>query len=262
MVNWISKTIWLVLMMVLAVAGCEQEQQQQLQKVDISVEKPPYISQAIEAAGGTEAWAKTKTLDFDCVVAFYQPDGSFYLTEQHHKIDPLSNLICLSAQEPQGKFIWELSPVGFTVIEGTKQGDFMPDGLGAEDFAKVILDITTTPVRLIERKTGLIRSAEPVKIEGQWYYPVGRPMSDKPDSETHRPNLVYYQNRDNSLVDMLLLTGTDKGACLAVRGYNYHQVEKGGIWVPAKIEIFMTDVRGVMQKRLVKIDYHGFKAVK
>ncbi|MHC4111896.1 MAG: hypothetical protein ACYSUY_12545 [Planctomycetota bacterium] len=261
MINWISKTIWLVLMMVLAVAGCEQEQQQ-LQKVDISVEKPPYVSQAIEAAGGTEAWAKTKTLDFDCVVAFYQPDGSFYLTEQHHKIDPLSNLIRLSAQEPQGKFIWELSPAGFTVIEGTKQGDFLPDGLGAEDFAKAILDITTIPVRLIERKTGLIRSAEPVKIEGQWYYPVGRPMSDNPDSETPRANLVYYQNRDNYLVDMLLLTGTDKGASLAVRGYNYHEVEKGGIWVPVKIEIFLSDAGSVMQKRLVKIDYHQSRRAK
>ena len=61
---------------------------------------------------------------------------------------------------------------------------------------------------------------------------------------------------------MLLFAGTDKGACLAVRGYNYHEVEKGGIWAPAKIEIFMADVRGVMQKRLVKIDYHQLKAVK
>jgi len=87
-------------------------------------------------------------------------------------------------------------------------------------------------------------------------------MSDNPDSETHRPNLVYYQNRDNSLVDMLLLTGTDKGACLAVRGYNYHKVEKGGIWVPAKIEIFLSDAGSVMEKRLVKIDYQQLKATK
>jgi hypothetical protein len=264
MMNWIYRTIWLTSLMVLVVAGCEQKQQlqQQPQKVDVSAGKPPYISQAIDAAGGPQAWAKTKSLDLDCVVTFYQPDGSFYLTEQHHKINPLTNKIRLSAQEPQGKFVWELSPAGFTVIEGTQQGDFLPAGLKAEDFAKAIIDITTTPLRLIERKTGLIKSAEPIKIEGQWYYPIGHPMSDKPDSQTHQPNLVYYQNRENSLVDMLLLTGTDKTACLAVRGYNYQEVEKGGILVPAKIEIFLSDAGGIMQKRLVKIDYHGLKAVK
>jgi hypothetical protein len=258
MMNLISRTILFASMISLAVAGCEQEQQQQLQltpKVDVSVDKPPYMSMAIEAAGGPEAWAKAKKLELDCVVTFYLPDGSFYLTKQHHEIDPLSNLIRISAKEPQGNFTWKLSPDGLTVIEGTNQGDFLPTGLGAEDYAKAIIDITTTPLRLIERKTGLIRGAEPVKIEGQWYYPIGRPTSDKPDSETHRPNLVYYQNRDNSLVDMLLF-GDTEGACLAVRGYNYHEVEKGGILIPAKIEIFIVGAGGVMQKRLVKIDYH------
>ena len=55
---------------------------------------------------------------------------------------------------------------------------------------------------------------------------------------------------------MLLVGDTVKGVCLAVRGYNYHEVEKGGIFVPAKIEIFIADAGGVMQKRLTKIDYH------
>lgn len=257
MMNLISKTILLTSVIILAVAGCEQEQQQQLpQKVDVSVDKPPYMSLAIEAAGGPEAWANVKKLEFDCVVTFYQPDGSFYLTKQHHEIDPSSNLIRISAKEPQGSFIWRYSPDGMRVIEGTKQGDFLPSGLGAEDFAKAILDITTTPLRLLESKAGLIRSTNPVKIEGLWYYPIGRPTSDKPDSETHQPNIVYYQNRDNSLVDMLLVGDTVKGVCLAVRGYNYHEVEKGGIFVPAKIEIFIADAGGVMQKRLTKIDYH------
>ena len=261
MMNWIYRTIWLTSLIVLVVTGCEQKQQlqQQPQRVDVSVGKPAYISQAIEAAGGPQAWAKTKSLDLDCVVTFYKPDGSFYLTEQHHKINPLANIIRLSAQEPQGKFAWELSPAGLTVIEGTKQADFLPAGLGVEDFAKAIIDITTTPLRLIERKTGLIKSAEPVKIEGQWYYPIGHPISDKPDS---KERLVYYQNRDNFLIDMLLLIGADTGACLAVRGYNYQAVEKGGILVPAKIEIFLSDNAGIMQKRLVKIDYHRLKAVK
>ena len=93
MINWISRTIWLVLVMALAVAGCEQEQrqeQQREQKVDVSASKPPYISQAIEATGGLDAWKKTQKLEFDCIVSFYELDGSFYLTKQHHEIYPWS----------------------------------------------------------------------------------------------------------------------------------------------------------------------------
>ena len=61
---------------------------------------------------------------------------------------------------------------------------------------------------------------------------------------------------------MLWFASIDRGKYLAVRGYNYQEVEKGGVFVPAKIEIFMTDVHGVMQHRLVKIDYHRLKAAK
>jgi hypothetical protein len=258
MMNLISRTILLASVIFLAVAGCEQEQQQQqlTPRVDVSVDKPPYMSAAIEATGGPDAWANVKKLELDCIVTSYRPDGSFYLTQQHHEIEPSPNLIRISAKEPQGNLTWKLSPDGLTVMEGTNQGDFLPGGLGAEDYTKAILDITTIPLRIIERKTGLIRGAEPVKIEGQWYYPIGRPMSDKPDSKTNRPNIVYYQNRDNSLVDTILVRDTINGAYLAVRGYNYHEVEKGGIFVPAKIEIYTADSRAVLQKRLVKIDYY------
>lgn len=252
MMNWISKTIWLTSVTLLAIAGCEQEQKQE-QKVDVSAPKPPYISRAVEATGGLQLWTKTQRLEFDCVVAFYQPDGSFYLTEQHHEIYPWSNLIRISAQEPQGKFVWEFSPDGMTIIEGTRQGDFLPIGLGAEDFAKAILDITTTPVRLLESKAAFIRGPSPVKVEGRWYYPIERVRPDKP-GEPYRPKLVFYQNRDSSLVDMLRFASVDGGTFLAVRGYYYHEIEKGSVSVPIKVEIFKTDAAGFLQQRLVKID--------
>jgi len=261
MMNWLSKTVWLVLVTVLAVAGCEQEQKQE-QKVDLSASRPPYITQAIEATGGLETWIGAKQLEFDCVVAFYRQDGSFYLTEQHHEIVPWSNSIRISAQEPQGKFIWEFSADGMRVIEGTKKADFLPIGLGAEDFAQAILDITTTPVRLLEGQAEFIKGPSPVKVEGRWYYPIGRVGPDKPDSALIRPKLVFYQNRDSSLVDMLWFESIDKGTYFTVRGYNLHEVKKGGVVVPAKIEIFMTDIHGAVQHRLVKIDYHNLKSTK
>jgi len=241
-----------------------------------------------DRAGGLDAWSRTTKLESDCVVTFYQPDGSFYLTEQHHEIYPLLNLIRISAQETEGKFIWEFSPAGLRVIEGTERTSFFPVGprasqrsaasqssIGAEDFAKAILDITTAPVRLLKCKADLMRGSAALRVEGRWYYPIeqappllnyvkrgtGR-VGDKTGSEPYWPKRVFYQNRDSSLVDMLWFTGIDRGTFLAVRGYYYYEVEKGGVVVPAKIEIFTTDVRRVMRHRLVKIDYHRLKAAK
>ena len=53
---------------------------------------------------------------------------------------------------------------------------------------------------------------------------------------------------------MLWFMDIDEGKSLAVRGYDYREVEKGGVRFPAKIEIFRTDAAGVLQERLVKID--------
>jgi hypothetical protein len=44
-----------------------------------------------------------------------------------------------------------------------------------------------------------------------------------------------------------------------VRGYDYKEVEKTGLLVPTRIEIFETDARDRKQKRLVKIDCHTVK---
>jgi hypothetical protein len=269
MINWISKTMWMVLVMVLTVAGCELQQVQELtrehereQVVEVSTSQPPYISQAIEASGGLKVWTNTKKLEFDCVVSFYELDGSFYLTKQHHEIYPRSGLIRVSAQEPQGKLVWEYSPDGMRVIEGTKQPDFLPIGLGAEDFIKAIRDITTAPVRLVENKAELTKDTTSVKIEGRWYYPIRKDRPDQTDSGPYQPEFVFYQNRASSVVDMLLFLGVDGGTTLAARGYNYREVEKGGVVIPAKIELFITDISLVMQHRLVKIDYHQLRRAK
>ena len=45
-----------------------------------------YVTISIEAVGGLENWGKIKQLEFNCVVTYYQSNGSFYLTEQHYNI--------------------------------------------------------------------------------------------------------------------------------------------------------------------------------
>lgn len=250
MMNRIKKTICTFLLTVLIITGCGQKQKKMDIQTQIPSKVPSYITEAIETAGGLDAWTRTKKLEFDCIATFYQPDGSFYLTKQHHEVFPWSNSIRVSAQEPQGKFVWEFSRNGLSIIEGTGQEVFLPVGLDAEDFTKAILDITTTPVRLMDNKAGLTKGTRPVKIEGRWYYPIGHAESD------NQPDIIFYQNRDSSLIDLIWFVSAKRGTPLAVRGYNYQEIKKGAVLIPAKIEIFMTDLQGVIQNRLVTIDYH------
>ena len=128
----------------------------------------------------------------------------------------------------------------------------------------MILDITTAPVRFLDKPVVFTRDSRPVKMEGLWYYLIERVNPDKTGIFSYA---VFYQNRNTFLVDMIWFAGVDSSVIvseaqpsvaipisLAVRGYDYREVEKGGVRVPAKIEIFRTDAAGVLQERLVKID--------
>lgn len=272
MINRFSKIIWLVLVMVLAVTGCRQEYKADEEAlaygpdVETIVVTNDYVPRAIKATGGYAAWVKAIKLRVDCVVTFYRPDGSFYLTEQHHEIYPWSDSIRILAREPQGRFVWQLSGNNFSVLEGAELVDTLPVKVCHRYLAEAILNITTAPVRLLDSEAVFTEGPGPVKMEGLWYYPVVR--RDSPgertssDAESYWTKVVFYQNKENFLVDMLWFAGADEKKFLAVRGYDYRevvrmdsQVEENGVLVPAKIEIFRTDARGILQERLVKIDY-------
>ncbi|MEA3227370.1 MAG: hypothetical protein U9Q07_15575, partial [Planctomycetota bacterium] len=106
-------------------AGCQQEQQEE--EVVLALAPDPatvsvssdYAAQAIEAAGGLDAWTKTKELRLMCVVILYQPDGSHYLSEQRYAVYPWSKSIQISAAEPQGTSVWQLSRGRFDVLQGS-----------------------------------------------------------------------------------------------------------------------------------------------
>jgi len=264
MINQFSKTIWLVLVAAFVVAGCEQGQKEETSVYELLTDPnfvmPEYASRAIEATGGPEAWTKAKKLELDCVVTLYKPDGSFYLTEQHHEIHPWSSSIRISALEPQGKFVCQLSGGIFTVLEGAEQVDALPIAIENHHFAEAILDITTAPVRFLDKSFAFTKGPQPVKIEGQWYYPVERERIFV-GALPYWSKVVFYQNTGTSRVDMLWFVGAGEKKLLAVRGYDYKEVEKRGILVPAKVEIFRTDADGVLRERLVKIDYNLLTAI-
>lgn len=261
MVNRISNVAcWLVLGAVFIVAGCAHRYREEVvaaePKEETNVVVPDYVSRAIEAAGGLEAWTKTGKIELDCVVTFYQPDGGFYLTEQHYEIYPWSNSIRISALEPQGRFVWQFSEQGFSVLDGAERFNALPVEVSGRYFAEAILDIATAPVRFLDESVEFSKGPKPVKKEGLWYYPIERSDLELYEIMKDGPKVIFYQNRDSSLVDMIWHADLEREEFLMIRGYDYQEVKSKGIWVPAKIEIFRVDSRGVLQERLVKIDLY------
>jgi len=276
----LSSVLMLVLVAAFIFAGCQRKQAEDVAEVLVSGPdvaaisvRPDYAVRAIEAAGGWGAWAGMKELQLGCVVTFYQPDGSFYLTEQHHVVYPWSNSIQISAREPQGTFAWQLSKGKFDVLQDSGQSHALPVLIGSSHFAEMILSIITMPARFLDESAGFSKEATALKIQGQWYYPItrrSRPITGA-ELEPARPlsKAVFYQDRDSSLVDMIVFDYMSGDDFLAVRGYDYTEVvrmdsqgEREGVRVPVRIEIFRTDAYGNLQERLVKIDYHTFKRAK
>jgi len=268
------QTICLVLVAVFALAGCEQKQKEDVDVLARGAELeaiwPPSeeAARAIDATGGLDAWKKTAKLQLDCVVTFYRPDGSFYLTEQRYEVHPWSNSIQISADEPKGAFVWQLSNGQFNVLRGAGQIDALPKAVPSRCFAEVILNIITAPARFLDSSVEFTKQSTPVKMQGKWYYPIDTQGKDLTVSIS---DAVFYQDRDSSLVDMIRLVCLSQGLLTEstgaarempiqyVRGYDYEVVEKAGPRIPTRIEIFETDARDRSQKRLVKIDLSHVK---
>lgn len=253
--NRMIESLCVVLAAALMLAGCKVHQEQEVivlaQGPDLgTLSVPPeYATAAIDAAGGLTAWTSTKQLDLDCVVTFFRPDGVFYLTEQSYKVYPWSGSLEISAREPQGAFAWRLSKGQFEVLQGADRVKDLPMTVASHCFAEAIASIVTAPSRLLDDSAEFAREGTVVKIHGQWYHPINRKASNE---------AIFYQDRDNSVVDMIEFACKAGNKTLTVRGYDYRKVEKGGPAVPTKIEIFGASAGADARDRLVKIDCHRF----
>ena len=239
-------------------AGCRHEE------VDVLAREPNlqgtyipsgYQSAALEAAGGVDAWAKVKKLQLDAFVNFYQPDDSFYLTEQTYIIYPWSNSIEIFGKEPQGDFTWRLSQGKFEVLQGLKRIPDVKSVLDNQCLAEAILSIVTAPVRFMDKSVDFTKDDNPHIIEGQWYYPILRQTKADIESILRIPRAVFYQNRDNSIIEIIWIDCPGSNQFLTVRGYDYNKIKDGKIIIPQRIEIYLTDSHNSSQRRLVKIDF-------
>lgn len=248
----------LLVLLFFVIAGCNEQQKAEVEAldhgpdIDSIVVTNGHTPRAINVTGGYEAWMRVKRLDADCVVTFYNSDGSYYLTEQHHEIYPWSNSVKVSAVEPLGEFEWQLSGGNFSILKGIGKIGLLPVMVCDRAMARAVLNIITVPVRFLDTSAGFEEGPRPVRAQGLWYYPIEQTKNIAPDWS----KVVFYQNKDNSLVDMIWFVGFDAKKSFAVRGYDYRDVAKEGVLVPDKIEIFKTNAAGVLGRRMIKIDYN------
>lgn len=280
------KRFLLVIIAACIAAGCQQQAKEdpfaaaEPNAADVAA-MAAYFSQAFEAAGGVQAWVRTKGLDLDGVVTFYRPDGSFYLTEHHFEIYPWSSSIRISAKEPVADFVWEFSQGEFRTVKGDVEEDVAPIQVPYRDYAEAVLAVTTAPARFLDSTARFVRDSTPVKIEGLWYWPVerlypieeqneggdqqilvGTAEADESRSATPEPywsKVVFYQSRERSLVNMLWFADVDEDKFLSVRGYDYAATRDKGVLIPTKIEIFNTDALGVFKERMIEVDFESLR---
>lgn len=278
MIGPLTRMMWLVLVAALLLAGCQPQRRGDELAVEPNVAAitvtADYASRALEATGGLPAWGRTIRLQRDGVVTFYQPDGSVYLTEHDFDIYPWSSSVRIAAREPLGRVVWQLSRGRFSVLQRDPRVDLSVMPVQGRDYAEAILHIMTAPVHFLDASAKFVRGPDPVKMQGLWYYPLERvrvleqeaPAATKQkDGESveepgfaevppYWSRIVLYQNPESSLVDLLWLVDVDEGKFLLVRGYDYDKLEKDGVLLPTKIEIFRTDARAISKERVVTID--------
>jgi len=183
----------------------------------------------------------------DCIVTFYKADGSYYLTKQQHEVWPMVDIITISAKEPQGEFVWELSGEDFKILTAKQPpiggNSTYPDRY----FAQAVLNIIAAPFLGDSKPSPKVK---PIKIEGQWYRRFEAEAGCKQ---------IFYENIDTARTEIVCLAAGPDNVFLKARAYDYSDVEGTDVSVPTKIELFKTDSREIVQRRLAQIDYHSIE---
>lgn len=213
------------------------------------LEKQPSADTDSPAEQAPKTCGSGESIAAQCVVSFYSGNGSKYISEQQHKICPVSETITILADEPQGSFIWELSADRFQILKGTSRSVSTPKASINRVTAKIILTSLLAGGGFTPESEKLL--LEPAKIDGQWYQPIEL-RSGPPNSWAL---LRLFQNMDSMRIDMVKLEDVEQKILLLARSYNYRWISEIGKNLPTKIDVFSTDNKGFPLQRLLQIDY-------
>ncbi len=275
MVMRVIRTAVLIVLATLMLTGCgRQVSKQPSQDLDLLATGPdraalpvprPWVTAALDAAGGMAAWTRCKQLDFEAIVTATCPDGSFYLTEHEFDVYPWSDAIQVAAREPGGRIVWQTVGGQYRIVDGGDRADVSPVRTFYRDYAEAVLQITTAPVRMLDANVALTRRPARVQVGGQWYDPLEAKFAGQkvvspekgPETVVVEPywtDGIYFQNRDSLRVDMIWLANPAAQKFLLVRGYDYTPLAEGGVRAPTKIEIFQSGPDALPGPRLALID--------
>ena len=215
-----------------------------------------YKRRALNAAGGLQSWQEINDIKLHCIVTIYNADGTYYLTEQVHRISPWSKSIEVSGREPAGAIELKLTDNQFEKFE-TAAGGWFSEKTNAQYFCSAVLDITTAPVLLLENKFMPAGGRELAEIDGSIYQPFYR-ITRKGLVEPERvidyiTEDKLYLNQESFLVDMIQYGSIVESDLIVVKGFYYRQVS-GNIRLPGRIEIYSADSDGTLERLLVKIE--------
>ena len=189
----------------------------------------------------SEPVGQNRAVVLDCIVEYYNPDGSRYVSEQTHKINFNDKILHVSANEPAGKFEWLLKDGVFTVSRNSAMSATESITLCDENIAKGLLGLYIANVNNMGRS--LAAAGGSVKIQGRRYQKL-----------TGSGNLTFCRNLDTSIIDTVLIGGIGKKH-LMLRGYGYKEVKTVSGAIPTRIEIFRAGAGGADLKPLVR--YNG-----
>ena len=94
--------------------------------------------------------------------------------------------------------------------------------------------------------------AAPLKLGGRWYSVATRTLKPERTDSVDMADVVFYQNRDTSVIDRVLVASGQR--VFLVNAYDYREVKKGGILVPTRLEVHEANDRGASLRRLIRID--------
>jgi len=275
MITRVTRGAVLIALATLTLTGCGRQVTQDPSKdLDLLAAGPdhdalpvprPWGAAALDATGGLATWMQSKRIDFDAVVTAYREDGSFYLTEQHFSVCPWSGVLQVSAREPGSEFTCRIVDGQYDLLKGDSSTDVSPLSAEYRDYAEAVLQITTTPVRMLRDNVVLLHRPAPVMLTGQWYIPieakyrVSKPAAGEESKQKEAPEPcwkegTYFQNQATSLVDMIWLGDPARQKFFVVRGYDYKRTTENGVAIPTKIEICESDPDANVRQRVAVID--------
>jgi len=195
---------------------------------------------------------KDKIISADCIVTFYGPESGKYLSRQQHKICPAPGSIAISADEPQGRLVVQLSEKGFELSVSQINPNEFSKTMQQSNIAEAILTSILAGAGFIGETGGV--ELTPMKIQGQWYKPI-----ELAPLEPARPSRTIFKNNDTSLTDLVHIKDPAGDAILIARSYNYRWFEEIGRSIPMKIDISTTTPNAETPQLLLQINYHNVK---